>query len=241
MARTKASVGAKVSFGKSSKAQKTNVQPSSSSGRTKVASKSSWSGGNSYCPRETPQWQLPITRFFCDTQGSKQSDPSSSSSLPQNSDIIATEGESDVEDTVKTPLEEPDIPCHHSEENNELDLTLASEPDLLPLVDDSSSHKIGEYFESVMSKNDEIDGPIKVKLPVKNKGKGKSTKNKNVVVEDVIMRDNVEVMTEKENTNPQGDSDESESKCSSPMKRSFDDFMDGNDEINSFKRIKIST
>lgn len=157
-----------------------------------------------------------------------------------NGNIISTEGESDTEDTVNTPQEEPDIPCHHKEDNVELDSTLANEPDLLPLVDDSSSHKIGEYFESVMSKNDDFNGTIKVKLPIKNKGKGKSTKNKTVIVEDVIMRDNVEVTIEKENTNPRMNGEASGSKCS-PIKRSFDDCMDGNDEISSFKRIKISS
>ncbi|CAH2083291.1 unnamed protein product [Euphydryas editha] len=149
MARTKASVGAKVSSGKSSKARCSVAPPSStvSSGSGEKSSRSH-SGGNPVCPRETPKWQKPITNFFISNQTprSDESDneteeagASNSKSKPKRNVI-----ESDDEDVLtEKPI------------NKELDETIELEP-----LTGEGSHKIDEYYKN------------------KDKGKGKKSANK---------------------------------------------------------------
>ncbi|XP_045456288.1 PCNA-associated factor-like [Melitaea cinxia] len=149
MARTKASVGAKVSSGKSSKARCSAAPPPSSTVSSGSGEKSSrnYSGGNPVCPRETPKWQKPITNFFLSNQNPQSDDSdddteagaSSSKSKPKHNTI-----ESDDEDS------QTDKPI-----NKELDETL----ELEPLTGDDS-HKINEYYTS------------------KDKGKGKKSANR---------------------------------------------------------------
>ncbi|XP_072947093.1 uncharacterized protein [Epargyreus clarus] len=69
MARTRASVGAKISAGKSNKARCSAAPPPSTPSTSGTSDKSSRgnSGGNPVCPRETPKWQKPITNFFVST------------------------------------------------------------------------------------------------------------------------------------------------------------------------------
>ncbi|XP_059050352.1 PCNA-associated factor-like [Achroia grisella] len=162
MARTKASVGAKVASGKSSKARCSVAPPSNSSASAGSSDKSarSYSGGNPVCPRETPKWQKPITNFFItkDTDG-KEMEPedditaSSSKSKPKRNVI-----ESDEEDIVTVE----DSPQKHEDserpKNKVLDETIELEP-----LSGENSHKIEEYYP----KND-----------LKAKGKGKKTKDK---------------------------------------------------------------
>ncbi|XP_041983635.1 PCNA-associated factor-like isoform X2 [Aricia agestis] len=133
MARTKASVGAKVSSGKSSKAR-CSVAPQTvnlgSSGREKSSRSSS--GGNPVCPRETPKWQKPITTFFVANQ-TKDSDADeneiagSSKSKPKRN-VILSDNEDDTED--EKPV------------NTALDETIELEP-----LTGENSHKIEEYYE----------------------------------------------------------------------------------------------
>nr|XP_026486413.1 PCNA-associated factor-like [Vanessa tameamea]XP_026486415.1 PCNA-associated factor-like [Vanessa tameamea] len=152
MARTKASVGAKVSSGKSSKARCSAAPPPSSAASSSNGEKSSrsYSGGNSVCPRETPKWQKPITNFFITNQNpqsqsdeSDAEDASASSSKPKPKRNII---ESDDED------EQTEKPI-----NKELDETIELEP-----LTGEDSHKIDEYYAT----------------KDKGKGKGKKTANK---------------------------------------------------------------
>ncbi|CAB3238286.1 unnamed protein product [Arctia plantaginis] len=136
MARTKASVGAKVSAGKSSKARCCVAPtPSTSSGSgSERGHRGSTGGGNPVCPRETPKWQKPITNFFINKEGEKkygvdlenddQAAGSSHSKSPKN--II----ESDEDEIL---LEKP--------KNNALDESIDLEP-----LNGEDSHKIEEYY-----------------------------------------------------------------------------------------------
>ncbi|XP_050360353.1 PCNA-associated factor-like [Nymphalis io] len=151
MARTKASVGAKVSSGKSSKARCSAAPPSSvPSTSNGEKSSRSYSGGNSVCPRETPKWQKPITNFFITNQNTESdsdvedsNDASASSSKPKPKRNII---ESDDEDEQATkPI------------NKELDETIELEP-----LTGEDSHKIDEYYAT----------------KDKGKGKGKKTVDK---------------------------------------------------------------
>ncbi|XP_073966210.1 uncharacterized protein [Choristoneura fumiferana] len=162
MARTKASVGAKVASGKSSKARCSVAPPSSSSsasGSGERASRSA-SGGNSVCPRETPKWQKPITNFFMCKDVSRNSesddDVGASSSKPKPKKQVV---ESDDEVEVEKP------------KNTELDETLELEP-----LTGEDSHKIEEYYP---------------KNGFKGKGKGKKTKDKENIDNNVERRNSV--------------------------------------------------
>ncbi|CAH1642668.1 unnamed protein product [Spodoptera littoralis] len=114
MARTKASVGSKASSEKGSKG---------------------YSGGNPVCPRETPKWQKPITKFFISKED------------PRDEEV-------DVDDETATssnskPKEKPNVIYSDSEEeilieqpkNNVLDESLELEP-----LNGEDSHKIEEYY-----------------------------------------------------------------------------------------------
>lgn len=162
MARTKASVGAKVAVGKSSKAR-CNVAPPpstpSTSGTSDRASRSS-SGGNPVCPRETPKWQKPITRFFA----SKDSDHGST----DEEDIVRKKPKNN---TIESDDEENETPT-----NQVLDETLELEP-----LTGENSHKIDEYYTN----NNDVNGDGHEKKTLeestkslKGKGKGKKTKGK---------------------------------------------------------------
>ncbi|XP_069364547.1 PCNA-associated factor-like isoform X2 [Maniola hyperantus] len=137
MARTRASVAAKVVTGKSSKAR-CSAAPSSGSGPSSSGSEKSsrnHSGGNSVCPRETPKWQKPITNFFIQNQSVKtdeEEDPAqagSSKSKPKRN-VIYSDDEGEQTD-VQT-----DKPI-----NKELDETIELEP-----LTGEDSHKINEYY-----------------------------------------------------------------------------------------------
>ncbi|XP_028171551.1 PCNA-associated factor-like [Ostrinia furnacalis] len=154
MARTKASVGAKVASGKSSKARCSVAPLASSSGGSgsgDKASRSGSGGGNSVCHRETPKWQKPITNFFIckdnsrtkndsDTEECDEAAAGSSKPKPKRNVI-----ESEDEDETERPT------------NNVLDETIELEP-----LTGENSHKIDEYY----NKNS------------KGKGVGKKTKGK---------------------------------------------------------------
>ncbi|XP_063544984.1 PCNA-associated factor-like [Cydia strobilella] len=162
MARTKASAGAKVASGKSSKARCSVAIPASSSGSSGSSERAGRSGGsgggNSVCARETPKWQKPITNFFICKEPARGSDNEeegveASSSKPKAPKPIV---ESDEEQQV---AEKP--------KNKELDETIELEP-----LTGEDSHKIEEYYPK---------GP-------KGKGKGKKTKGKENIDSNVERR-----------------------------------------------------
>ncbi|KAG6461587.1 PCNA-associated factor [Manduca sexta] len=171
MARTKASVGSKVSAGKSSKARCSVAAPPVTAGPSGSGDRSSrsYSGGNSVCPRETPKWQKPITNFFiCKDNGSKDSDNDSE-------DETATKPKP-KRNIIQSDDEQTDTPT-----NTELDETIELEP-----LTGESSHKIDEYYSK---NNEENNNAVK---GVKGKGVGKKTKGKENV------SDNVERKRERE-------------------------------------------
>ncbi|XP_023940779.1 uncharacterized protein LOC112047772 isoform X2 [Bicyclus anynana] len=140
MARTRASVAAKVVLnGKSSK-RSCSAAPASSrptaSGSSGEKSSRSYSGGNSVCPRETPKWQKPITNFFIQNRTEVRADDaedtakagSSKSKLKRN--IIESDDEEPTDNTDK-PI------------NKELDETIELEP-----LTGENSHKIDEYYST---------------------------------------------------------------------------------------------
>ncbi|XP_026747839.1 PCNA-associated factor-like [Trichoplusia ni] len=151
MARTKASVGSKVSSGKSSKARCVAAPTPSSSGASGSVDRANrgGGGGNPVCPRETPKWQKPITTFFIskdepkhvDVEEQDDQDKAAGSSKPRKTNVI----ESDEEEEVLT--ERP--------KNTVLDDTIELEP-----LTGEDSHKIEEYY------------------PKGNKGKGVGKKTK---------------------------------------------------------------
>ncbi|XP_013194612.1 PCNA-associated factor [Amyelois transitella] len=151
MARTKASVGSKVSSGKSSKARCSVATPPSSavaSGSGERSSKSS-SGGNPVCPRETPTWQRPITNFFISKETNGTAEPgdpdeetATSSKTKPKRNII----ESDDDEEEECP------------KNRELDESINLEP-----LTGENCHKLDEYYP---------------KNGVKGKGVGKKTQGK---------------------------------------------------------------
>ncbi|CAF4913051.1 unnamed protein product [Pieris macdunnoughi] len=98
MARTKASVGAKVSMGKSSKARCSAAPPPSNSSSSGERSSRSYSGGNPVCPRDIPKWQKPITTFIFTKEKKiiEDSDAGSSKSKLKRQ-IIYSDEESDAE------------------------------------------------------------------------------------------------------------------------------------------------
>ncbi|KAL0858292.1 hypothetical protein ABMA27_012193 [Loxostege sticticalis] len=164
MARTKASVGAKVASGKSSKARCSVAPAASSAGSSGSSEKSRGSsGGNAVCPRETPKWQKPITNFFIckdnrnkdgsDTEENDSAAAGSSKPKPKRNVI-----ESDEEECTERPT------------NTVLDETIELEP-----LNGEDSHKIEEYY----NKN------------AKGKGVGKKTKDKENVDVNVEKRNSV--------------------------------------------------
>uniref|UniRef100_A0A2H1VK24 PCNA-associated factor n=1 Tax=Spodoptera frugiperda TaxID=7108 RepID=A0A2H1VK24_SPOFR len=112
MARTKASVGSKASSDKGSKG---------------------YSGGNPVCPRETPKWQKPITRFFISKEDPRDEevevdDETATSSKPKpKPNVIQSDSEEEI------LIEKP--------KNNVLDESLDLEP-----LNGEDSHKIEEYY-----------------------------------------------------------------------------------------------
>lgn len=152
--------------------------------------------------------------------------------LRDKTNLGCSDIESDEEE-VRIPNHEGEIVPEnaHLENTDDLNRTCSSETELLPLTDDPSSHKIGEYFEPTTGKTELINGEnttIKVKLSVKNKGIGKSSKNKNTSIDnDEPMKD---ITVEKENVQP-----------SVQRKRSIDDTDENDEDVNSVKRLKISS
>ncbi|CAH2064851.1 unnamed protein product, partial [Iphiclides podalirius] len=160
---TKASVGAKVSSGKSSKARCSVAPPPSNTGSTGGGERSSrgHGGGNPVCPRETPKWQKPITNFFITGNCSKD---------PDGVDKNASHG-SDEEDTAESSKPKPkrnvilsddEVDTEEIPKNKELDESIVLEP-----LTGENSHKIEEYYH----KNN------------KGKGKGKKSGNKENISE----------------------------------------------------------
>lgn len=140
---------------------------------------------------------------------------------------------SDIEsdDDVRIPSVESEIIPEnaHLENTDDLNRTCSSETELLPLTEDPSSHKIGEYFESNKPRDETPNGTLKVKFSVKNKGIGKSSKNKSDSPdEDEPMKD---IAVEKENVQP----------AIVQRKRSIDDSDENDDDVTSVKRLKISS
>ncbi|XP_053622948.1 PCNA-associated factor-like [Plodia interpunctella] len=167
MARTKASVGAKVASGKSSKARCSVASaPSSSlaSGSSDRSSKSS-SGGNPVCPRETPNWQKPITNFFINKETDRRAPE------PDPDEESATSSKSKPKRNIIESDEEEEPP-----KNKELDESIILEP-----LTGENSHKLDEYYP----KNGE-----------KGKGVGKKTKGKENVDSNTRKRDLEEVEEE---------------------------------------------
>ncbi|KAJ2942418.1 hypothetical protein O0L34_g16023 [Tuta absoluta] len=186
MARTKASVGAKVSSGKSSKARCSAAPPPSSSVSSGSSSKSgniSSGGGNPVCQQPTPKWQRPITNFFISkdkdaSDGDSDDGAGSSTTRPKKRNVI----ESDDEEVPETT---PQSAAHQGlsrPRNSVLDESI----ELGPLTGEDC-HKIEEYY----SKNGETDqnGEHKEnehnhennnKNLNKGKGVGKKTNKENV-------------------------------------------------------------
>ncbi|XP_075989776.1 uncharacterized protein LOC142985466 [Anticarsia gemmatalis] len=150
MARTKASVGAKVAAGKSSKARCSVAPVPSSSGTSGASSlRLASGGGNPVCPRETPKWQKPITNFFICKDGENKNvdveeelEAGTSKSSPKKPTIQSGDEEEVLSEQPKNSVLEESIP-------------------LEPLSGEDS-HKIEEYY----SKSN------------KGKGVGKRTKGK---------------------------------------------------------------
>ncbi|CAH0698163.1 unnamed protein product [Spodoptera exigua] len=170
MARTKASVGSKVSAGKSSKARCCVAPTPSSSGMSSISSdkgSKGYSGGNPVCPRETPKWQKPITRFFITKEDSRDQEV--------NVDDEETAGTSNSK-----PKDKPNVIHSDSEENvlvekaknNVLDESLDLEP-----LNGEDSHKIEEYYPKGS----------------KGKGVGKKTKGKENKVDFKRLREEEDV------------------------------------------------
>ncbi|XP_045541260.1 PCNA-associated factor [Papilio machaon] len=150
MARTKASVGAKVSSGKSSKARCCAAPPPNSTGASGGSDRSSrsHSGGNPVCPRETPIWQRPITNFIVTNKA-------------ESDEKEHDTPKSEEEEIVKTKSKRNKILSDDEEEipkNRELEESLVLEP-----LTGENSHKIDEYYQT----NN------------KGKGKGKKSKENN--------------------------------------------------------------
>ncbi|CAH0602320.1 unnamed protein product [Chrysodeixis includens] len=140
MARTKASVGSKVSSGKSSKARCVAAPPPSSSGASGSADRATrggGGGGNPVCPRETPKWQKPITTFFIskdepkhvdvDGQDDKEGDQAAGSSKPRKTNVIQSDDEEEI--------------LSERPKNTVLDDSIELEP-----LTGEDSHKIEEYY-----------------------------------------------------------------------------------------------
>ncbi|XP_061381959.1 PCNA-associated factor-like [Danaus plexippus] len=129
MARTKASVGAKISSGKSSKARCSAAPPPSSTSSTGSGDKSrSASGGNPVCPRETPKWQKPITNFFINKPAEESLETAGSSKPKPRRNVINSDDE-EVNNNDEKPR------------NKELDDSIELEP-----LTGENSHKIVEYY-----------------------------------------------------------------------------------------------
>ncbi|KAI5632713.1 PCNA-associated factor domain-containing protein [Phthorimaea operculella] len=171
MARTKASVGAKVSSGKSSKARCSAAPPPSSSvsaGSSSKAGTISGGGGNPVCAQPTPKWQRPITNFFISKDktvsdgdsddGNHNSDDGAGSSKtrPKKRNVI----ESDDEDAPETTPQPPADQDEERPRNSVLDESI----ELGPLTGEDS-HKIEEYYpkneETNQNGNHEEDNATK--------------------------------------------------------------------------------
>ncbi|XP_068627310.1 uncharacterized protein [Battus philenor] len=164
MARTKASVGAKVALGKSSKARN-NAAPPPRPGPSGMNERSkSHGGGNPVCPRETPVWQKPITKFFNANNSNNDSDsegvinevtvkPDKTNPEVINVDETDKEGINGSKQNQINSVDEDNLP-----KNYELDESLCLEP-----LTGENSHKIEEYYHKSN----------------KGKGKGKKSKTKN--------------------------------------------------------------
>ncbi|XP_013133967.1 PREDICTED: PCNA-associated factor-like isoform X2 [Papilio polytes] len=176
MARTKASVGAKVSSGKSSKARCCAAPPSNSIGASGGGDRSSrgLSGGNPVCPRETPIWQRPITNFIVTNKADSDSDTPRSSQQNNSTKDDEVENSKNMdsdEEIIKTKPKRNKILSDDEEEipkNTELEESLVLEP-----LTGENSHKIDEYYQ----KNN------------KGKGKGKKTKENTDEIKRNLKRD----------------------------------------------------
>ncbi|XP_026760449.1 PCNA-associated factor-like [Galleria mellonella] len=167
MARTKASVGAKVAIGKSSKARCSVAPPTNSGGSTGSSERSSrsYSGGNPVCPRETPKWQKPITNFFItkDTNGKvteqEEDDGVTAGSSKSKTNRQVIESDEEESETVENGSKTSDeCPQPERPKNSVLDESIE-----LETLDGGTSHKINEYYPT--------NG-------LKGKGRGKKRPNK---------------------------------------------------------------
>ncbi|XP_072947094.1 uncharacterized protein [Epargyreus clarus] len=142
MARTRASVGAKISAGKSNKARCSAAPPPSTPSTSGTSDKSSRgnSGGNPVCPRETPKWQKPITNFFVST-------PSNGADVSDNENEEPKTKRNVIESDDETELEVDEPP-----KNRELDESILLEP-----LNGENSHKIDEYYKENKSNKENVD------------------------------------------------------------------------------------
>ncbi|XP_038220431.1 PCNA-associated factor-like [Zerene cesonia] len=195
MARTKASVGAKVSAGKSSKAR-CSVAPPTSSSSSSGGEKSSrsYSGGNPVCPRETPKWQKPITNFFITNQGQKPCEDGeiagSSKSKPKRN-IIHSDDESDSEkSTNKSKEDQNESKEDQNESKEDQNKSKEDQNERIENEVESQEFECSQSYEHSPPKNRELDESIILepltgenshKLEeyyTKDKGKGKGKKSK---------------------------------------------------------------
>ncbi|XP_045509178.1 uncharacterized protein LOC123704751 [Colias croceus] len=200
MARTKASVGAKVSAGKSSKAR-CSVAPPSSSSSSSGGEKSSrnYSGGNPVCPRETPKWQKPITNFFITNQTKPCDDgeiAGSSKSKPKRN-IIHSDEESDTEKENKESKQDENVSKEVENESKEVENESKEDEnegkESMKSTEneaESQEYECSQNYEDSPPKNRELDESIVLeplsgenshKLEeyyTKDKGKGKGKKSK---------------------------------------------------------------
>lgn len=149
MARTKASVGAKVSAVKSSKARA--IAPPTASFGTLISGGFEKSGnrsigGNPVCPRETPKWQKPITNFFIGHEKPRhevlEDCAGSSISKKKRQNIIESDDEVDMEDVPR---------------NCELEESFVLTP-----LDGEANHKIEEYYNDNENANKENEMEVEV-------------------------------------------------------------------------------
>ncbi|CAG4974623.1 unnamed protein product [Colias eurytheme] len=198
MARTKASVGAKVSAGKSSKAR-CSVAPPTSSSSSSGGEKSSrnYSGGNPVCPRETPKWQKPITNFFITNQTKPCDDgeiAGSSKSKPKRN-IIHSDDESDTEENNESKenrneRKEDENESKEVENEGKKESIQSTENKSIENEAESQEYECSQNYEDSPPKNRELDESIVLeplsgenshKLEeyyTKDKGKGKGKKSK---------------------------------------------------------------
>ncbi|XP_045526175.1 uncharacterized protein LOC123715269 [Pieris brassicae] len=153
MARTKASVGAKVSMGKSSKARCSAAPPPSNSSSSGERSSRSYSGGNPVCPREIPKWQKPITTFIFTKQKKIEDSDAGSSKSKLKRQIIYSDDESDSE--IKNNSGDMNNKVDKSDNTNEIENVESQVHAVSQVLESEVKESVGK--ENVDSKSEVVE------------------------------------------------------------------------------------